>query len=220
MNNLKSLLPSLLAGLVAGIVALVGYGLIGGSADNVLGAVGLNRYPNSGFAVRSLDISTSPSSVTSLTDGAFSVSGASTLAGTVTITGNTAIDSFKSGVNSQSGSATTTALTAATLCDYGIDEWTPSVANATATLPDAVPLQADCIDARGSSNFIWFENLSNAASTTLFVAGASTTIEYVASSTVDRVVAGGDGAKIEFINSTSTTSNSAMVKYKIHIFED
>lgn len=147
-------------------------------------------------------------------------SGDWTGSGNMTVTGSFIPDAIGSGVNIQTAGTATTTVTAANVCDNSIIEWAPINAVSTSTLPGAVALQADCLDIRGSYRDILWENTSLAASTTAFTAGASTTIEF-ASSTISVVpLSGADGAIIRFYNSTSTTSNSAMIKIKIIPFQD
>src|SRR3990167_216617 len=63
MNNIKIIGIGALC-FILGVI--LGYWLVGNSADS-FGAIGKNRYPNSGIAARSLKISASPSTAT-LTD--------------------------------------------------------------------------------------------------------------------------------------------------------
>ncbi len=157
---------------------------------------------------------------TSVINGSGVITGVITSANTVTLTGKFNPDSIKSGVSIGSAVPTST-ISAANICDKGIIEVSPTVANASTTLDTAVNLQADCLGNVGSYTDVLLENTSNAASTTIIAAGASSTLEFAASSTIaGATLAGGDGAILRFYSSTSTTSNSAMIKVKIIHFDD
>lgn len=219
------LITKLALAFVAGaIVVVVGFVLVGNQSGEVFGAtVGVTRYPNSGIVARCLNITTSAGTATACTDGSATFTGATSITGASTVTGSFTIDAIGSGVLIASGTTatnSTTSLTAANICDNNIIQWTPTVANASATLPDGVPLQADCLDTQGSYRDILFENTGGVGSTTLFAVGASTTIEYVSSTGANGAISGGDGTLLRFYNSTTTTGASSMVKIKVIPFND
>lgn len=113
------------------------------------------------------------------------------------------------------GGVATTSLSAAQLCTGSYVEWSPSVANATATLPTQAALNAACLTTNGDQalSLVW-KNTSNAASTTLFAAGASTTIVYAnattTTGTAPSVLAGGSYMKMDILVTSSTDPTSGI----------
>ena len=157
--------------------------------------------------------------------GNLSVTGTSALTGAATLSGGVIADKLRfgtSGIKTISGSATTTSISAADVCDYSGLNWTPTIASATATLPTAAALIADCLPTWGDTKDLYFRNLStDTATSTLLVAGASTTVAYInASSTTNTIlqrIYGTETALLKFLVAT-TTANSNMVEVNVITF--
>ena len=80
-NTLKTVLIAAGASVLSTILVVFVFGLVSGepAQDNVLGALGFNRYPNSGVSARYFN--TSPTSSTAGRDGSISISGDLTVTG-------------------------------------------------------------------------------------------------------------------------------------------
>lgn len=112
---------------------------------------------------------------------------------------------------------TTTSVTAANVCGSSIIQWAPTGALATATLPTAAALEATtCFNQAGNRHQISWRNTANAASSTVFSAGASTTILY-ASGTLN-YLPGAATALLDFQVAT-TTANATMVEIHATVFK-
>lgn len=113
------------------------------------------------------------------------------------------------------GGVATTSVTASQICGASYIEWSPSVANATATLPTAASLTSACLTTTGDRlPYIVWKNTAATASTTLFAAGASTTVVYANASTtlggVPSSLAGGSYASLRFFSSSSSDPTSGI----------
>lgn len=209
--------------LVIGAIILlaVGFaaGVIGSKNSNVVGAIVPQNaiYAIWGFMNGVTAGSTNQFQVDG--SGNLTTSGTIDASGAITITGAFNPDSIGSGVATQTGAATTS-VSASTICSNGIIQYAPSVASASATLPTAVALQSDCLGNVGSYRDVLWENTSVAASTTLFAAGASTTIEYVSSTGANGALSGADGAILRLYSSSLSTGSASMVKIKVIPFND
>lgn len=144
--------------------------------------------------------------------------------GTSTFSGFTQFDRIAFGGTSLtvlSGGSTST-LSAAQVCDSRIVEWAGD-ANNRLTLPSAQSLINDCLTITGGYKMLYYRNTGvNVASTTQFVAGASSTIQVATSSAANAAtttINGGATALFHIILATST-SNSNMVEWNQIKFEN
>ncbi len=86
----QTIITSVIAALVALLVCFVCFVLVGNqSADNIFGALGITRMPNSGMAMRYLIISTTAGTATAGADGTFSATGTTTVGGLQIDSGST-----------------------------------------------------------------------------------------------------------------------------------
>lgn len=211
MNKLTSYLS---LGLQVVILVFVGVLVFGGST--VFG--GTTNYDaldvTDGYYVDGTQVITG----SGVWSGAISSSNTATLSGTVSLTGTnrfTAPVSVGTKTILTGGNSTTT-ITAAQACANNYFEYAPSVANASATLPTQATLNATCLTTTGDriGPILW-KNTSNAASTTLFAAGASTTIIYANASTTTgaapTALAGGKYARLMFLNTSSSDATAGVV---------
>lgn len=120
------------------------------------------------------------------------VAGLATIGETLTVTGETNLDTLIEG-GDVTAIATDTAysLTAAQVCDSSVITMTSSAtSNINVTLPATTTLYADCLATNGDSKTLLFANLSAAAgTTTTMVAGAGMTL--LEPDGQDVVIAGG-----------------------------
>jgi len=116
-------------------------------------------------------------------------SGNATSSGTMTITGDIRLKSpILTGASSTLTAAATTTITAAQACDNGIVNFNPQALTVgSTTLPSAATVYADCLTTTGDEVTFLFRNLSS-ATTTQFVAGASTTMVYLEATGIDSTV--------------------------------
>lgn len=223
MNNTKQIIVvALIAALVSALVSFVGVRLVGDQLT--LGGTGITRFPHSGTAVRYITVTSTPSQVTSgtdgmitalgiTTDGANSFSSSSVFAGSVTnsattsFTGSFKPDSIGAGIKTVTGNSVTTTLTAADVCDYSIIMWTPSTATSSIVLPAAATLTADCMGYPGAYRDVYFRNL-HTTSSIMFSHGASTTMK-MASSTSATSTLPGSGTEVIRFNTLSTEQTSS-----------
>jgi len=125
----------------------------------------------------------------------------SVFSGSFTATGENRITNPKrtGPVTALTGNATSV-VTAANVCDSSILTKTNSAASASTTFPTAAAMFADCLTTNGDEVNLTFRNLGvNAASTTILVAAASTTM-IGETSTID----GGDEALLKFVRYSDT----------------
>ena len=112
--------------------------------------------------------------------------------------------------------STSTTITAKQICDYSIINRTVTDPLSTTTLPTVASLQAPgmCLSRAGSYKDVLFENKGVVSSTMIFAVGdASSTINYVSSSTPALNVNGGDGVLLRFYSATKT-NGTEMIKIK------
>lgn len=142
--------------------------------------------------------------------------------GTASTTGNWTVGGFLKYDRLQHGSRlvldnalSTTTITAAQLCNMGVVAWTPGVAVASATLPSAASLIADCLPEVGSFFDVTWRNTAVAASTTAFTAGASTTLSYAfaSSSSQGTMVPGQKAMQLRFQYVTSSVAHNMVQVY-------
>ena len=213
MNNLKQILVSaLVAGLVAGVVSVFGVMLVGNQlADSQnLGAVlGITRYPNSGLSAHYLKLTDSPATSTAGAEGSLTVGGLAQ------------VDKLAFGGTAYLALATPTTLTPAQVCGTRTIDMTPT-STAQITFPSATNLisSTTCLGEVGAQKWLYIRNLgTNVASTTNFVAGASTTIAFEYSSSTltgaTSTLYGGDSANVQIIYATSSDASSAKVEINI-----
>ena len=155
------------------------------------------------------------------TRGNLSASGTLTVAGAtdlqaaitatgITMTGDTRVAGFaKTGLTAL-GTAATTSITAANVCDNATLSRNPQVATASTTLPTATALAADCMTANGDVVEFTLINISTtAASSSVFkAADASTTIRLVSTvaATTTQTVAGLGAATVRIVRTAADTN--------------
>lgn len=120
--------------------------------------------------------------------GATTVSGAGTFSGGSTLTGDIRIASpVLTGASSTITAAATSSVTAAQACDNGIVNFSTTAGTGSTTLPTAASMYADCLTTTGDEVTILFRNL-NSASTTILIAGTSSTMVFPEATGVDSEV--------------------------------
>lgn len=223
MNNFKQVLvTAAVAAAVSALVFLVGFRLVGNQSVDSLGAVGLTRFPNSGIAARALQITTTPGTVTSFTDGTLSVTGVVTLSssnatGTLSLSNNGGALLGKLTLSGGTVSLATAAggpvISAANVCEKNRVLTNPDwSALTTTTLPTAASLIAYCLDNVGDETWIYLYNSSLSTTTPIAFGGtyATGTRLYAASSTESTAsinsikVAQSQFAKLTFVAASST----------------
>jgi len=196
MNNyLKAIIIALAVIVVAGVV----FWLVGNQSGN-LGAVGINRFPNSGIATRCLAVTTSAGTTNSCTDGALTVSGAATLGNlvygqtTLTLTYGT--------------STPTSTLTAAQICSNSVISVTATAAATTTalTLPVATSTNNTCLTQDGATRDFVFVNSSSSSYVITITSSTGQTMykPFNASSTF--TAAGGQILVVKIVRDTSSTN--------------
>ena len=106
----QSFTTALIAATTAVIVVVLGFALVSNNQPNPLGASGMTRMPNSGFAARCF--TTSPTSSATCADGSAAFSGNLSVSGTETITG---VATFSGDVRIASSTATGTSTINSTI---------------------------------------------------------------------------------------------------------
>lgn len=199
MNNLIKtvLLQAAVSAVVSAIVFTVGLGLVGSQSAQDLGAaIGTTRFPNSGIVAQYFNASS--------TSATSNFAGAVSIAGLFSITGDTHTGSLVQGGSIATLTGTSTqSVSAANVCDNSVVQWAPTVTEATATLPTAIALAADCMTSNGDFKDILFLNTSSTATTTVVVANASTTL--LGPSTGDDILVAGADAIVRFVRTSATT---------------
>lgn len=202
MNDSKLLILAV----IVPIVCLIGGILLGASvsAPTPLGGLvhNIQETFDAGIAVKGTEF-ISDARALSVTTGAFS--GAITGATTLTMTGESNLDSLIFGGDVTALTATDTAqtLTAAQFCDSSLIRWDSSGTSSTLTLPTAASLIADCIPATGDTKSVLYENYGGETTT---IAVASTTVEALLEpSGGDVVIATTEWALITAMTRTATT---------------
>lgn len=118
MENIKLVIISAVISALVSSLTFVGFSLVGDSDQ--LGAIGNNRFPNSGIAARSLNISTTPNSAT-LTDGTATFANLQIDSGSTIAEHSCNTAAWDPGAVSSSTVATTTVtLTGAALGDIAV----------------------------------------------------------------------------------------------------
>src|SRR3990167_4691262 len=199
MENIKNvIITALISALISSLV-FVGFSLVGNQSaesQDILGALGITRFPNSGIATRYLNLSSGVATSSPQGDG------------TLTVSSRTQLDRVAFGGTSATviASAATVTVTAAQVCDSSIIEWPAGQANASSTFPAAADLIANCLPSQGEyKDLLWRNTGAMAVSSTIFVAGASTSIQYATSvAPLAPSIAGGDSALIRFQTVTTT----------------
>src|SRR3990167_2721553 len=97
--NKELLYSAGVAALVASLVFIVGFWLVGSQSADLLGGFGQNRYPNSGFAMRYLQITDSPATSTAIQDSSLYVKGTSTQVGAVSLSTSLTVGSSGTAIN-------------------------------------------------------------------------------------------------------------------------
>ncbi|KKL55489.1 hypothetical protein LCGC14_2254890 [marine sediment metagenome] len=196
------------------------------TGDTVLSVGGITNYDSLQLQPEvsgdnALDVRDSSGTSKFVIDGSGNIttlSGTVAVSGDITATGAFIPDSIGSGVFtiSYGGSGdTTSTLSTANVCDNTLANWLVTNISST-TLPDAKPLQDDCLGTSGSYRDFLVRNTGVATATMNFIPGASSTIQF-ASSTGNAIVAGGSAIVLRFYNVTTTESNSEMIE--IQAFE-
>jgi hypothetical protein len=105
------------------------------------------------------------------------ISGAATLSGVNTLSGESHIKAVETGnITTLTKNATTVTITAAQVCDSNVIEWAPGT-SASATLPTAAAMYADCLTANGDHISFLFRDISATSTNTVVLkAAASTTL--------------------------------------------
>jgi hypothetical protein len=206
----------LIASVAIGIIILGLFGIVYNRGGVALGGAQLVQNSNPIFS-NGLRGGGIQSAVIQVIDATGNLVGVVNTALSATFTGTTRI---KQPVETGSktiltGAVATTSVTAAQICAGSYFEWSPSVANATATLPSASALGAACLTTTGDRlPYIVWKNTSVSASSTIFAAGASTTLAYVNASTTaggsPGTLLGGKYASLRFLVTSSTDPTSGV----------
>ena len=206
MDNLKLLGVAVLGA----VVALVGFMLVGQPVGQLLGGAGIgqNHYQTENF-IQGLYAGTSGQfRVTNAgaitTSGAqnnsstLTVEGATALRSTLTVTGETRTPLVEMGtVATLTTNATTATLTAAQVCDSNVIAWSPG-ASASATLPTAALVFADCLTTNGDYvSFLFNDDSATSTNTITIKAAASTTL--IGPAAGDDIIAIGTSAYVKLI---------------------
>lgn len=218
-NELKTIGLSAAIAAVVTLVVVVGLRLVGDQL--AYGAIGNNRYPNSGFSMRSVRVSTS-TTPTAASDGALEVTGgvtfSQTLALTGALTGSSADFSGEvQGAVIDEGTlvtltgAATSAMTAANACDGNVISYAPGAAGASTTLPASSSWISDCLDTNGDSvTFLFRNTTSSVASTTVKAGDASTTLFGLSAS--DDEIGNGQAALIKAWRTGTDTITALIIR--------
>lgn len=128
-----------------------------------------------------------------------------TFAGPLIATGDIRIKSpVLTGASSTLDSAATTTITAAQACDNGVVNWNPTALTVgSTTLPTAASMYSDCLTTNGDEVTMLFRNLSS-ATTTIMVAGASSTLVYPEATGIDSTVNVSGWSWIRFMRLSAT----------------
>jgi len=173
-NNLKQILiTAAVAGIVSALVVLIIGGLVGNQSASLGSGT---RFPH-GISADN----TSPS--------AEQIRGTTLLiTGDTVLMGETRTPLVETGTKATlTINATTTTLTAAQVCDNNVIEWAPGV-TASATLPSAALVYADCLTTDGDQiSFLFRDTSATSTQTISIVAGASTTL--IGATTTDDEIA-------------------------------
>lgn len=121
-----------------------------------------------------------------------------------TLTGDVRVKSpVLTGASSTLSGTTSTAPTAAEVCDGGIINVSPSItAASTTTLPTAASVFADCLTTAGDEVSVMIRNLT--ASTTAVVAGTSSTLVYTNATGASATLAASGYMRLTFQRLTDT----------------
>lgn len=145
--------------------------------------------------------------------GVTTLVGATSLSSSLTVAGESNLDTLIQGGDITLFNSSVAAPTAAQVCDSSVFSWTLGVGdNGTLTLPAEDDLDSDCLAADGDMlELIVINTSSNSASTVTITAGASTTL--VGPSSTDDIINGGNSALLKFLLLPSSELWVSVVEY-------
>ncbi len=124
--------------------------------------------------------------------------------GIVTLSGDNAV-----------GNGSTT-ITAPQICNSAVLVWNPSYVNASATLPSAASIQAQCLQSPGELKILKFVNSSSTAANGIrFAAGAGMVLQYSSGTSATTGLGGLDSAYLYF----QATSTNGGIEVNIEQFK-
>lgn len=148
---------------------------------------------------------------TTVIDGSGAITGATTL----TMTGETNLDTLVQGGDVGIIGYGTTTATAAQICNSSVIQiGLLSDAVATLTLPTATTLHSDCLDTNGDTKTILVQNIATSTMAMTIVAGSGIELlEHVGEG--DVVIAATDNARILFSRVSVTTSTAEVINLQV-----